>query len=140
MELDQLHVDVFRRHGEGRYRDALALIDEAADQAPADAAAKLAFWRACLLALDGDREAALEILERAAAAGCWWHPGELADDDLASAPTTAPLRTERRGGADGGGIAARSEQPGPCSFAVGAAGRGRLAGAAAGGAPHVEQR
>lgn len=84
VELDELQVGVFRLHGEGRYREALALVDKAEPEAPADAVAKLAFWRACLLALDGHAESALAVLERAAEAGCWWNPAELADDDLAA--------------------------------------------------------
>jgi predicted esterase len=84
VDLDQLEIEVFTCHREGRYRDALALLDDAGDKAPEDAMARLAFWRACLLALEGAREEALAVLERAAEAGCWWHPEELADEDLAA--------------------------------------------------------
>ena len=84
VDLDLLQIEVFRCHREGRYRDGLALLDDAVEHAPADTMARLVFWRACLLVLDGARDEALSVLEGAAQTGCWWHPVVLADEDLAS--------------------------------------------------------
>ena len=84
VDLDLLQIEVFRCHREGRYRDGLGLLDDAVEHVHADAMARLVFWRACLLALDGARDEALSVLEGAAKAGGWWHPVVLADEDLAS--------------------------------------------------------
>src|SRR5699024_6607526 len=52
-DFNGLQIEVFRCHLEGRYAEALALLDESTDHVPEDAMVKLALWRACLLALEG---------------------------------------------------------------------------------------
>ncbi|GAA0596515.1 phospholipase [Kribbella sandramycini] len=76
---DDLVDHVEAQYGEGRYAEALTALDAA--DLPAHAA-ELAHLRACLLGASGDPAAALATLQSAAAAGAWWRPEILEDDDL----------------------------------------------------------
>lgn len=67
-------------YDEDRLRDAIDLLD--AESPGLEAwAADLAHIKACLLAVTGDPDAALRVLQDASAAGAWWHPSILTDDD-----------------------------------------------------------
>ena len=66
----------------GDFGIALAALEEAAERFP-EQAARATYWRACLLALLGERVAALRALEGGLADGLWWAPSELlGDEDL----------------------------------------------------------
>ncbi|MFI5734243.1 phospholipase [Kribbella sp. NPDC051587] len=67
------------RYGEARYADALAVLDAATGLEPWSA--ELAHLRACVLGAAGDPDGALRALQHASAAGDWWRPEILTDDD-----------------------------------------------------------
>ncbi|MET7279063.1 phospholipase [Kribbella sp. NPDC005582] len=75
-------------YGEARYADALAVLDSATDLTPWSA--ELAHLRACVLGASGDPDGALDALQRASAAGGWWRPEILTDDDDLAALADRP--------------------------------------------------
>ncbi len=75
--------EVTRLYEKQRYREALAILHEAAPSFPGYRA-DTAHLAACLLALDGDPTAAMRELRAALHDGFWWAPRVLDDDDLAS--------------------------------------------------------
>jgi hypothetical protein len=72
--------DVFTAYGEGRFADGLARLDSVSDGLDAWRA-ELAYHRACLLGASGEPAAALAALQAASAAGAWWDPAVLRDED-----------------------------------------------------------
>jgi pimeloyl-ACP methyl ester carboxylesterase len=71
-------------YDEDRRRDAIDLLDAEGPGLEAWAA-ELAHLKACLLSVTGEPDAALRALQDASAAGAWWHPSILTeDDDLAA--------------------------------------------------------
>ncbi len=93
---DDLVDQIEALYGEGRYADAVAVLDSATDLAPWSA--ELAHLRACVLGASGDADGALLALQRASADGGWWRPEILTDDDdlaaLADRPEFQALVTE----------------------------------------------
>ena len=75
--------EVIRLYDTQHYREALAILHEAAPSFPGYRA-DTAHLAACLLALDGDPTAAMRELRAAVHDGFWWAPRVLEDDDLAS--------------------------------------------------------
>ena len=72
--------EVFTAYGAGRFADGLARLDSVADGLDAWQA-ELAYHRACLLGASGEPDAALAALQAASAAGGWWDPEVLRDED-----------------------------------------------------------
>lgn len=87
MELPPVARQMFALYGEGRYEDALRLLEafECSDQ---DDDVKVTFWRACLHAVAGRGEEASRLLWDGIGRGLWWAPEVLADPDLDSARST----------------------------------------------------
>jgi pimeloyl-ACP methyl ester carboxylesterase len=85
MRLSAISPDVFRLHGEGRYAEALSVVEGAIDQLPEDDRPTATFWRICLLSRTGQIQAAIVELDSALSRG-WWFGEELlrTDDDLSS--------------------------------------------------------
>jgi len=75
-------------YGEARYADALAVLDSATGLEPWSA--ELAHLRACVLGASGDPDGALDALQQASAAGGWWRPEILTDDDDLAALANRP--------------------------------------------------
>ena len=83
MSFRELENDTTDLYGAGRYRAALDRLDAESDNFPAVGhRCKIVFFRACLLAQDGDPDAALDVLETALDQGVWWSESMLADHDL----------------------------------------------------------
>lgn len=78
-----LQHEVFRLHGQGAYREALALIEREAARFP-DQAPTFYFWRACLACLTDGADDGLRWLRAAADEGFWYHERMLNDPDLAA--------------------------------------------------------
>jgi dienelactone hydrolase len=77
---DDLNGRVDALYDAEEYGEALRLLD--AESAGLEAwVAELGLTRACLLGLTGDAEGALRVLQEASAAGAWWLPELLADDE-----------------------------------------------------------
>ncbi|MFK4088571.1 serine aminopeptidase domain-containing protein [Kribbella sp. NPDC020789] len=93
---DDLVDQIEALYGEGRYADAVAVLDSATDLEPWSA--ELAHLRACVLGASGDPDGALRALQDASAAGGWWRPEILTDDDdlaaIADRPEFQALVTE----------------------------------------------
>ncbi|MEU4395498.1 alpha/beta hydrolase [Kribbella sp. NPDC023855] len=71
---------MLKLYREGRQREVLELLEEVdADLAPWSA--ELAHFEACMHGSLGDADAALKVLQRASAAGAWWHESLLVEDD-----------------------------------------------------------
>lgn len=83
---EELRGRMFRLYREGRYKEALEVVEEVARVAP-EREGLTAFWTACLLCRLGDLERALHTLEEAHAHGRWWGKEILMGD-----PDLEPLR------------------------------------------------
>lgn len=76
--------EMFELYFQGNYAGALVVTERLAQDFP-DEMANTAFWRICLLAVDGKSSAALQAMAHALEDGMWWSEGQLrADRDLAS--------------------------------------------------------
>lgn len=62
---------IFDLYEQGKYADALRLADELAREY-LDRAVNTSYWRLCLLAVSGQSEKALQVMEEALANGLWW--------------------------------------------------------------------
>lgn len=77
---DQLQNRMLKLYREGRQREVLGLLEEVdADLAPWSA--EIAHFEACMHGSLGDADSALKALQRASAAGAWWHESLLLEDD-----------------------------------------------------------
>ncbi|TAK14913.1 MAG: hypothetical protein EPO32_00150 [Anaerolineae bacterium] len=75
---------VFDYHHRGEFRAALEAVTTSQSRF-LDELNTLIFWQACFHALLGEKQPALETLNRGLASGEWWHPAMLRNDsDLAS--------------------------------------------------------
>ncbi len=75
--------EMMRFYREGRYPEALAVVERLAGEFPAEAPTT-SFWRICLLSVAGRTEAALVFMRQAMDEGHWWSERQLrADSDLA---------------------------------------------------------
>ncbi|MEV6268014.1 phospholipase [Kribbella sp. NPDC051936] len=74
--VDRVEVQYYDR----KYRAAADLVDAESDGLEAWAA-ELAHLKACLLGASGDADGALRVLLDASAAGAWWRPAILTEDD-----------------------------------------------------------
>jgi hypothetical protein len=85
IRLGAIGPDVFRLHGEGRYAEALSVVEGAINQLPDDDRPTATFWRICLLGRTGQLQTAIVELDSALNRG-WWYGEEMlrTDDDLAS--------------------------------------------------------
>lgn len=73
---------IFHLYEQGKYTQALHLTDELALEFP-DQSINTAYWRICLLAISGQKERALQVMEQAVANGLWWSEERLrAETDL----------------------------------------------------------
>jgi dienelactone hydrolase len=84
MRYDELVDQVEVLYNDRQYRAAVELVDAESDGLE-PWAAELAHVKACLLGVSGDAAGALQVLLEASAAGGWWRPTILTeDDDLAA--------------------------------------------------------
>ena len=73
---------IFDLYGQGRYGEALHLADQLAREFP-EKSVNTSYWRLCLLALLGRKEAALQVMDEAISNGLWWSEARLrAESDL----------------------------------------------------------
>ncbi|MFG1912908.1 TPR end-of-group domain-containing protein [Kribbella sp. NPDC048928] len=77
---DELDGRVYALYEAEQYDEALQALDAGSDGLDGWMA-ELALLKACILAVSGDPDRALRVLEDASAAGAWWLPETLADDE-----------------------------------------------------------
>ncbi len=70
---------IFALYEQGNYAEALRLANELAVEFP-DRSLNTSYWRMCLLAVLGQREKALQVMEEAVANGLWWAEARLRDE------------------------------------------------------------
>lgn len=74
-----LNDQVFALYGEGRFAEALHVVEETAPTLPGWRSRTI-YWRASLLSLVGRPEEAIEALRRGIDTGLWWRPDWLTTD------------------------------------------------------------
>lgn len=84
MELSSVAREMFRLYREGRFQDGVSLVVRARESLP-EQDGRLTFWEACLRAMAGESDRAVEVLSDGTKRGLWWPEGMLADTDLDSA-------------------------------------------------------
>jgi predicted esterase len=87
VSLDNIRNEVFELYQSHEYEEALEVARAALDEFPASAS----YWVACLLAVTGQSEAALDALEEGLTNGGWWPPLVLVMD-----PDLEPIRGSNR--------------------------------------------
>jgi predicted esterase len=68
-------------YGQGKFEDALYLIERHVDMFP-NQSARITFWRMCLLSLTGRSADVLSVFQHGLDSGLWWAEEMLADPDL----------------------------------------------------------
>jgi hypothetical protein len=83
-DYSSLAAQVFALYDQGRFEEALEVVDEVRNRFP-DRADRAYYWTACLRCVSGDPDGGLRSLEDGLAVGCWFVPeGLRSDDDLAA--------------------------------------------------------
>jgi predicted esterase len=78
---DELRINMMNLYEEGKYAAALELVEKNEPKFP-DQSARTAFWKMCLLSLDGRLEEAISTFRRGLDDGMWWHESQFIDTDL----------------------------------------------------------
>jgi predicted esterase len=81
MTFQDLTKEMAGLYGEGKYAEALDLVDRRAAQFP-ERSALIAFWRMCLLSLCGRTQDVLTVFRQALEQGAWWQESQFNDSDL----------------------------------------------------------
>lgn len=84
MDFSSVAREVFALYREGRFQDGYSLVVRARKSLP-EQDGRLTFWEACLRAMSGEPDRAVEVLSNGTKRGLWWPEGMLADTDLDSA-------------------------------------------------------
>lgn len=66
---------------EGRYADALHLVEQNADQFP-EQVARTTFWKMCLLSLSNRPDDVISVFRQGLDSGLWWAESQFEDSDL----------------------------------------------------------
>jgi dienelactone hydrolase len=66
---------------QGKYSDALALVEQNADNFPEEPT-RIAFWKMCLLSLCGRADDVISVFRQGLDAGLWWSEVQFQDSDL----------------------------------------------------------
>jgi hypothetical protein len=77
-ELTDQMMDLYR---EGKYADALQIVEQNADRFP-EHLARTIFWKMCLLSLCGRSNDAISVFQKGLNAGLWWAESQFRDTDL----------------------------------------------------------
>lgn len=75
--------ELFRLYREGQFASALEMVEAKSASFP-EQAARITFWRICLLSLCGRKDEALAALAQGLEADLWWHESQFGDSDLDS--------------------------------------------------------
>jgi predicted esterase len=81
MTFRELTDKMFLLYAEGKYADALQLVEQNTDRFP-EQAARTTFWKMCLLSLSARSEDVLSVFRKGLEAGLWWAENQFTDSDL----------------------------------------------------------
>jgi len=77
----QLTAEMTRLYSEGKYADALAIVEQHADRFP-EHAARTTFWKMCLLSMSGRAQDVIDTFQQGLDSGVWWGERRFLDTDL----------------------------------------------------------
>ena len=77
----QLTVEMTRLYSEGKYADALAIVEQHEDRFP-EHAARVRFWKMCLLSMSGRAQDVIDTFQQGLNSGLWWGERQFGDRDL----------------------------------------------------------
>lgn len=81
MKFPELSDRVFLLYTEGKYLDALQLVEQNEGRFP-EHSARTTFWKMCLLSRSGHSEDIISVFQKALDAGLWWAENQFIDSDL----------------------------------------------------------
>ena len=81
LSFDELTDQMMNLYREGKYADALEIVEQNADRFPKHSA-RTTFWKMCLLSLCGRRDNVLSVFQKGLDAGLWWAEIQFRDTDL----------------------------------------------------------
>jgi predicted esterase len=81
LSIRELTDEMLSFYTEGKYSDALELVEQNADNFPEEGT-RIAFWKMCLLSLCGRTEAVISVFQQGLDAGFWWSEVQFQDTDL----------------------------------------------------------
>ena len=81
MTFQALIDELFRLYPQGKYAEALAVVEQQADNFP-EQSARTTFWKLCLLSLCGRADDTISVFRQGLDAGLWWRNDVFNDSDL----------------------------------------------------------
>jgi predicted esterase len=81
LSFDELTDQMMNLYKEGKYADALQLVEQHADRFP-EHSARTIFWKMCLLSLCGRSDDVISVFQKGLDAGLWWSHIRFQDPDL----------------------------------------------------------
>jgi predicted esterase len=81
MTFQELTDELMRLYPEGKYADALQIVEQNADRFP-EHSARTTFWKMCLLSLCGRADDVISVFQRGLDSGLWWAESQFIDTDL----------------------------------------------------------
>ena len=79
----QLAEEMTRLYSEGKYADSFAIVEQNEQQFP-EQAARITFWKMCLLSMSGRTQDVINTFQHGLDSGLWWGARQFADTDLDS--------------------------------------------------------
>src|SRR5215813_6752314 len=80
----ELTDELMRLYPEGKYTQALEVVERYADRFP-EQVARTTFWRMCLLSLCGRTQEVISVFRQGLDSGLWWTESQFIDTDLDNA-------------------------------------------------------
>jgi predicted esterase len=81
MTFQELTDELMRLYPEGKYAEALEVVERNEDRFP-EQAARTTFWRMCLLSLCGQTQDVMSVFRQGLDSGLWWTESQFVDPDL----------------------------------------------------------
>lgn len=81
MSFQELIDELFRLYPQGKYAEALEIVEQQADHFP-EQSARTTFWKMCLLSLCGRPDDTISVFRQGLDAGLWWRNDVFNDSDL----------------------------------------------------------
>ena len=81
MTFQELTNEIMRLYPQGKYAEALQVVEQNADRFPVQLA-RTTFWKMCLLGLCGRTDEVISIFQKGLDSGLWWAESQFRDTDL----------------------------------------------------------